>query len=82
MPSCHFLPAIGNFIVSYDYIQSCYVKTFLWIHVSFFGTTGWNLRLLHNVINVCFVKMIEKVEPDSKIKVYVFSPSEDPWEVS
>ena len=28
------------------------------------------------------VKMIEKVEPDSKIKVYVFSPSEDPWEAS
>lgn len=28
------------------------------------------------------VKMIEKVETDSKIKVYVFSPSEDPWEAS
>ena len=26
------------------------------------------------------VKMIENVETDSKIKVYVFSPSEDPWE--
>ena len=28
------------------------------------------------------VKMMEKVETDSKIKVYVFSPSEDPWEAS
>ena len=28
------------------------------------------------------VKMIEKVETNSKIKVYVFSPSEDPWEAS
>ena len=28
------------------------------------------------------VKMIEKVEIYSKIKVYVFSPSEDPWEAS
>lgn len=28
------------------------------------------------------VQMIEKVETDSKIKVYVFSPSEDPWEAS
>ena len=28
------------------------------------------------------VKMIEKVETYSKIKVYVFSPSEDPWEAS
>lgn len=28
------------------------------------------------------VKMIEKVETASKIKVYVFSPSEDPWEAS
>lgn len=28
------------------------------------------------------VKMIDSVEPDSKIKVYVFSPSEDPWEAS
>lgn len=27
-------------------------------------------------------KMIEKVDTDSKIKVYVFSPSEDPWEAS
>ncbi|MDE6276619.1 MAG: site-specific DNA-methyltransferase [Muribaculaceae bacterium] len=26
------------------------------------------------------VEMMEKVETDSKIKVYVFSPSEDPWE--
>ena len=25
---------------------------------------------------------VEKVEADSKIKVYVFSPSEDPWEAS
>ncbi len=28
------------------------------------------------------VKMIASVETDSKIKVYVFSPSEDPWEAS
>lgn len=28
------------------------------------------------------VKMIASVEPTSKIKVYVFSPSEDPWEAS
>lgn len=28
------------------------------------------------------VKMIGSVETDSKIKVYVFSPSEDPWEAS
>lgn len=28
------------------------------------------------------VSLIEKVETDSKIKVYVFSPSEDPWEAS
>lgn len=28
------------------------------------------------------VKMIEKVETDTKIKVYVFSPSEDPWEAN
>lgn len=28
------------------------------------------------------VKMIGSVETDSKIKVYVFSPSEDPWESS
>lgn len=28
------------------------------------------------------VKMIASVESDSKIKVYVFSPSEDPWEAS
>ena len=28
------------------------------------------------------VKMIETVETESKIKVYVFSPSEDPWEAS
>ncbi|MDE5883448.1 MAG: site-specific DNA-methyltransferase [Muribaculaceae bacterium] len=28
------------------------------------------------------VKMIEKVEVESPIKVYVFSPSEDPWEAS
>lgn len=28
------------------------------------------------------VKMIAPVETDSKIKVYVFSPSEDPWEAS
>lgn len=28
------------------------------------------------------VKMIGTVETDSKIKVYVFSPSEDPWEAS
>lgn len=28
------------------------------------------------------VKMINTVETDSKIKVYVFSPSEDPWEAS
>ena len=28
------------------------------------------------------VKMIDTVETDSKIKVYVFSPSEDPWEAS
>ena len=28
------------------------------------------------------VKMIEKQDTDSKIKVYVFSPSEDPWEAS
>ena len=28
------------------------------------------------------VKMISTVETDSKIKVYVFSPSEDPWEAS
>ena len=28
------------------------------------------------------VKMIENVETDTKIKVYVFSPSEDPWEAS
>ena len=28
------------------------------------------------------VKMIEKLETYSKIKVYVFSPSEDPWEAS
>ncbi len=28
------------------------------------------------------VKMIEQIETDTKIKVYVFSPSEDPWEAS
>lgn len=28
------------------------------------------------------VKMVASVETDSKIKVYVFSPSEDPWEAS
>ena len=28
------------------------------------------------------VKMIEKLETDTNIKVYVFSPSEDPWEAS
>lgn len=28
------------------------------------------------------VKMIASMETDSKIKVYVFSPSEDPWEAS
>ena len=28
------------------------------------------------------VQMIASVETDSKIKVYVFSPSEDPWEAS
>lgn len=28
------------------------------------------------------VKMIASVETDTKIKVYVFSPSEDPWEAS
>lgn len=28
------------------------------------------------------VKMIASVETDAKIKVYVFSPSEDPWEAS
>lgn len=28
------------------------------------------------------VKMIEKVESETPIKVYVFSPSEDPWEAS
>ncbi len=28
------------------------------------------------------VKMIAQVETDTKIKVYVFSPSEDPWEAS
>ena len=28
------------------------------------------------------VKMVALVETDSKIKVYVFSPSEDPWEAS
>ncbi len=28
------------------------------------------------------VKMIEKVETETPIKVYVFSPSEDPWEAS
>ena len=28
------------------------------------------------------IKMIENVETDTKIRVYVFSPSEDPWEAS
>ncbi len=28
------------------------------------------------------VKMIETVETETPIKVYVFSPSEDPWEAS